>query len=133
VARALVFLLSAVLIWGVQPLVIRAVLGFFSVEFAAFARSVVAAAFFGVVAGLSGSGPPFPSSRSRLNTNRVVLWLLVGGAGLGFGNVLWNASLTRTTVGASSVLQMGGNVVIALYGILILRERCNTLRAAAGL
>jgi drug/metabolite transporter (DMT)-like permease len=121
-------LLLAVLIWGIQPLVIKIVLDVFSVSFAAFARSLVAAVFFGLVALLSSPGPASVPSPSRLSTRGLVLWLVVGGLGLGLGNVLWNLSLTRTTVGASSVLQMGANIIIALYGILVLQERCTALR-----
>ena len=121
-------LLLAVLIWGIQPLVIKIVLAVFSVSFAAFARSLVAAVFFGLVALLSSPGPASVPSPSKLSTRGLVLWLVVGGLGLGLGNVLWNLSLTRTTVGASSVLQMGANIIIALYGILVLQERCTALR-----
>jgi len=128
--RALAFLLLAVLIWGVQPVVIKLVLAFFSIGFAAFVRSAVAALLFGMVALLSRPPPTSAASPSRLSRGRLALWLVIGGTGMGLGNVLWNASLTRTTVGASSVLQISGNAVIALYGILILHERCNALRSA---
>ncbi len=121
-------LLVAVLIWGIQPLVLKIALAVFSVSFAAFARSLVAAVFFGLVALRSSPGSASVPSPSKLRTRGLVLWLVLGGLGLGLANVLWNLSLTRTTVGASSVLQMGANIIIALYGILALQERCTPLR-----
>jgi drug/metabolite transporter (DMT)-like permease len=127
VVRAFALLLLAVLLWGVQPLVVKIALGVFSVGFAAFARAVTAAAFFGLVAFLSR---PRGSPAKSPSAGRPTLWLVVGGTGMGLGTVLWNASLMRTTVGASSVLQMGGNLLVVLYGITILRERCGPLRAA---
>lgn len=125
--RALALLLLAVLLWGLQPLVIKLALSVFSVGFAAFARSLTAVAFFALVAAISR---PRGGSAPQVEARRSWLWLPIGGLGMGFGTVLWHASLTRTTVGASSILQMGGNLLVALYGIVILRERCGPLRGA---
>jgi drug/metabolite transporter (DMT)-like permease len=127
VIRALVLLLLTVVIWGLQPLAINLVLGVFSVGFTAFVRSVCAAVAFGVVHLITrkptASEPPAAKRRARC-------WLVAGGLGLCLCNVLWNASLKRTTVGASSALTMSCTVVIALYGIFALRERVTTARAA---
>jgi drug/metabolite transporter (DMT)-like permease len=130
VVRAFALLLLAVLLWGVQPLVVKIALGVFSVGFAAFARAVTAAAFFGLVALLSRLRRAGDAPSARSGSSRPALWLVIGGMGMGLGTVLWNARLMRTTVGASSVLQMGGNLLVVLYGITILRERCGPLRAA---
>jgi drug/metabolite transporter (DMT)-like permease len=123
-------LLLAVLLWGLQPLVVKLALDVFSVGFAAFARAVVAAGFFGLVAALYRTRRASSAPLWRPGGDRAALWLAVGGTGMGLGTVLWNASLMRTTVGASSVLQMGGNLLVVLYGITILRERCSRLRTA---
>ncbi len=128
--RAFALLLLAVVLWGVQPLVVKVALDVFSIGFAAFARAVTAAAFFGLIAFLSRSRRAHTAPPSHPGSGRPALWLVIGGTGMGLGTVLWNASLMRTTVGASSVLQMGGNLLVVLYGITILRERCGPLRAA---
>lgn len=128
--RALLFLLLSVLIWGLQPLVVKIVLRFYSVGFTAFARSVVAAALFGLMALLSRRALSPPGKQYRDITNRPALWLLLGGISMALGNIFWNASLTRTTVGACSVLQIISMVLLVLYGVFVLRERCNALRAA---
>jgi O-acetylserine/cysteine efflux transporter len=123
-------LLLAVVLWGLQPLVIKLALDVFSVGFAAFARAVTATAFFGFVALLYRSRGAAITQLWGPGSGSAARWLLAGGMGMGLGTVLWNASLTRTTVGASSVLQMGGSLLVVLYGITILRERCSPLRAA---
>lgn len=127
--RAFTFLLLSVLIWGAQPLFVKIVLRFFSVGFTGFARSAVAALLFGLIALLSKPPPVASPSAGQPRTGRARLWLLIGGMGMGLGNLFWNASLTRTTVGACSVLQVVSMVVLVLYGVFVLRERCNTIRA----
>ncbi len=130
--RALLFLFLTVAIWGLQPLAIKLVLGVFSVGFTTFVRSLAAAAAFGIVHLITRTPAapelhPPPAGKSAVR-RQVRLWLLAGGLGLCLGNLLWNASLKRTTVGASSALTMSCTVVIALYGILALRERVTVAR-----
>ena len=118
-------LLGAVAIFGLQPLAMKVVLGFFSPTFAAFARFFAAASLFGAIAAWSrrNAGPASAVPRAAL-------WLTLGGVSFGLANISWNASLTYTTVGASSVLQLINPVILALWGIWFLAEGCGPLRAA---
>jgi drug/metabolite transporter (DMT)-like permease len=126
--RALLCLGSTVFLWGLQPLILKPVLAVYSVGLAAFVRSAAALTLFGIVALLSRRRREPSAIPGRIGAS-LALWLLTGGVGLGLCNVLWNASLTRTTIGASSILQLGGTLAIACYGLLVLREPFGPLRA----
>lgn len=120
-----------VLIWGTQPLAMKLVLRVFSIPFTACVRSLAAALLFGLLAArLRSTGNSVDNESLRLS-KKEILWILAGGIGLGISNTSWNASLVYTTIGATSVLQLSSRVVLALYGIFILSERCTTLRGAA--
>ncbi len=124
--RSILFLLVAVIIWGLQPVVIRMVLNYYSVFFTAFVRSLVAAALFGSLT-LSGRNTA-PVAASDAKPPRTGLWVLIGGLGLGISTVAWNVSMLHTTVGATCVLQLIGSVLIAFYGIFFLSEGCDFTR-----
>ncbi|NIM24525.1 MAG: EamA family transporter, partial [Armatimonadetes bacterium] len=124
------FLLLAVLIWGIQPFVLKIVLHFFSVPFTAFIRSFAAAILFGVLMAGMKARPVNANIAPKRTARRIAVWLIVGGVGLGVANLFWNSSLLLTTVGATSVLQLSSSVVLALYGILLLSERCTIVRTA---
>jgi len=129
--RSIALLLFAVVIWGMQPLAIKIVLHFFSVAFTAFARSLAASLLFGALAVLQKRVGHAAAPRSNADRVRVAAWLIIGGLGLGFSNIAWNLSLLYTTVGATTVLSLISSVIIALYGIFFLAERCNPLRGGA--
>jgi drug/metabolite transporter (DMT)-like permease len=126
--QAVIFLLFTVLIWGIQPFAIKIVLHFYSIPFTAFLRSFVAMVLFGFFLAKTrrlggGRGPGIePISR------KAAVWIAAGGIGLGVSNLFWNASLLRTTVGATSTLQLSSSVVLALYGIIFLSEGCTWQR-----
>lgn len=109
----------------------KLVLRVFAVPFTAFVRSLVAALLFGVLAAKARTTAANSGSDYSRLTAKDIAWIFVGGVSLGISNTAWNVSLTRTTVGATSVLQLSSSVLLALYGILFLAERCTLLRSIA--
>lgn len=128
--QGFLLLLGAVLIWGIQPLGMKIVLKVFSYPTAACLRSMSAAVFFAIfltiIAKRKSRGTPPPEM-----PRKAYLWWLVGGLGLGVSNFFWSAALYHTTVGATSILQLACSVVLAIYGIFFLAEKCTPLRTVA--
>ena len=86
------------------------------------------------------SGPPgsagvSPASPPLLGPRRLPLgaWIIIAGLGIGGDLLLYALGLRYTTASAATLIVSTDGILLALLGVLVLRERMSRLKAAAGL
>jgi drug/metabolite transporter (DMT)-like permease len=117
-----IYVVAAVMLWSAVPLLIKQVAPPFDVRWVALLRLALGAGFLAVAERFIAARP---RRRDRAHApwnwpQRA--WVLLGGAGLGANYLLYTAGVARTTATAANLVVQVEVILLALWGLLILRE-----------
>jgi drug/metabolite transporter (DMT)-like permease len=130
--------LGTVWLWSLIPLAVKVAYQSFNFGFIAFARMALGACVFAALDVAAGRGIRLPAPRGSeaLPGPRwmgVRGWVLVAGLGIGGDLLLYTLALRYTTASAATLIVSMDGIILALLGVVVLKERMSPLKGAAGL
>jgi drug/metabolite transporter (DMT)-like permease len=131
------YLLTAIWLWSLVPLATKYANDSFNVGFIGFTRVAVATGIFGLlyraqlrsIRALATTSSPIPGPRWMTP----LIWTVLAGLGIGSDQLLYTFGLKYTTASAATLIVSTDGVLLALLGVLLLKERMSWMKAAAGL
>jgi len=133
---AALYVLATVWLWSLIPLAVKVADKSFNAGFIGFTRLFTGMCFFAaweVASGRSLRLPP-PDKSVRLPGPRgmtLAAWIVIAGLGIGGDLVLYALGLHYTTASAATLIVSTDGVILALLGVLVLRERMSWMKAVA--
>jgi len=131
------WVLGTVWLWSLIPLAVKLAYVSFNPGFIALARLVGGTCVFAALEVAAGRGIRLPGRRAALDLggpNWIGLraWIAVAGLGIGGDLLLYTLGLHYTTASAATLIVSTDGIMLALLGVLVLRERMSWLKAGAG-
>lgn len=127
---AVVYVLSAVVLWSFVPLVTKLVIGTFSPALIASSRFAAATIFLALAHRVRGGcRTARAEQRKPVRWPGETGWLLIGGLGIGANYTLYAFSLGHTTASTAALLVESSVIGLGVLGPLVLRERISPVRA----
>lgn len=119
---------GTVWLWSLIPLAVKVADRSFSFGFIAFARLAMGTVVFGALELGAGRGIRIPRrlKGQTLRGPRWVgarAWVVIAGVGIGCDLLLYTLGLGYTTASAATLIVSTDGVILALLGVLVLRER----------
>ena len=133
---AVLYVLATVWLWSLIPLAIKVADDSFTSSFIGFIRLIFGMCFFAaweltqrrrLRLPAAPAGAEFPGPRWM----GVRLWVVVAGLGIGGDLLLYALGLHYTTASAATLIVSTDGIILAMLGVLVLRERMSWLKAAA--
>ena len=132
-----VWVLTTTWLWSLIPLAVKAAYVSFNPGFIAFVRLAGGAAVFAAMEVGAGRGIRLPA-----RTAPVVLpgprwigfraWIVIAAIGISGDLLLYTLGLRCTTATAATLIVSTDGIMLALLGVVVLRERMSWLKATAG-
>jgi drug/metabolite transporter (DMT)-like permease len=133
---AVLYVFATVWLWSLIPLAVKVAHQSFNVAFISLSRLAVGAAVFGVmeVVRRRGVRPARDEAAELVSPGRLGprAWAVIAGVGIGGDLLLYVFGLCYTTASAATLIVSTDGVILALLGVLVLRERMSRWKAAAG-
>lgn len=134
---AALYVLGTVWLWSLIPLAVKVSYQSFNFGFIAFSRLAVGAFVFALMEVRAGRGLRFPGRRSdeRLRGPARIGplgWVFVAGIGIAGDLLLYTLGLRYTTASAATLIVSTDGIILALLGVLVLRERGSWFKVGAG-
>jgi len=131
------WVLGTVWLWSLIPLAVKVAYHSFNFGFIAFTRLAIGACAFALMELRAGRGLRFPARRPDecLPGPRwigPVGWVLIAGIGIAGDLLLYTLGLRYTTASAATLIVSTDGIILALLGVVVLRERMSWLKAGAG-
>ncbi len=131
-------ILGTVYLWSLIPLAVKVAYGSFNFGFIAFTRLAIGASLFVVMELAARRGLRFttaPASRTLPGPAWMGprVWVLIAGVGIGGDLLLYTLGLHKTTASAATLIVSTDGIILALLGVLVLRERMSWFKACAGM
>jgi drug/metabolite transporter (DMT)-like permease len=135
---AALYVLGTVWLWSLIPLAVKVAYQSFNFGFIAFTRLAVGACVFALMEVRAGRALRFPARRSderRRGPARIgpLGWVLVAGIGIAGDLLLYTLGLRYTTASAATLIVSTDGIILALLGVLVLRERGSWFKVGAGM
>lgn len=129
------YVLATVWLWSLIPLAVKVAYQSFDFGFIGFSRLAVGTVFFALWELSSGRHLRLPQDASHAPPPRAsfLVWTLIAGLGIGGDLLLYALALRYTTASAATLIVSTDGIILALLGVLILRERMSWMKAVAGL
>jgi len=145
------YVLATVWLWSLIPLAVKVAYQSFNFGFIGFVRLSVGTLFFAVWELSSGRSLRLPSRNAggtpfgRLRAGSALpalpgprwiplgAWIIIAGLGIGGDLLLYALGLRYTTASAATLIVSTDGILLALLGVLVLRERMSWMKTAAGL
>lgn len=134
----MLYVFATVWLWSLIPLAVKVAYQSFNFAFIGLARLAVGTVIFGVIEMAAGRGIRLPRQRpgERLRGPRwlgVRSWVVIAGLGIGGDLLLYTLGLTHTTASAATLIVSTDGVVLALLGVVVLREGMSWWKGAGAL
>jgi len=135
---AVLYVLGTVWLWSLIPLAVKVAHQSFNFGFIAFARMAVGTCVFAALEMATGRGIRWPSRgrpEEMPGPRRLGLrvWVVIAGLGIGGDLLLYTLGLGYTSASAATLIVSIDGVMLALMGVMVLRERMSWMKAAAAL
>lgn len=132
------FVLATAWLWSLIPLAVKVAYQSFNPAFITFARLAGGTCVFAVLELASGRGlrlPPREAPQALPGPRWIGFraWILIAGLAIGGDLLLYIWGLRYTTASAATLIVSTDGIMLALLGVLVLRERMSWLKASAGL
>jgi drug/metabolite transporter (DMT)-like permease len=129
--------LATVWLWSLIPLAVKVAYGSFNPGFITFARLAGGTGVFAVLELAAGRGIRLPARRVPLDLRGPKwmgfrTWILIAGLGICSDLLLYTLGLRYTTASAATLIVSTDGIMLALLGVVVLRERMSWLKAMAG-
>ncbi|HUU53481.1 MAG TPA: DMT family transporter [Armatimonadota bacterium] len=130
--------LGTVWLWSLIPLAVKVAYQSFNFGFIALSRLAIGTLVFGALELTSGRGlrlPPRQSEPKPDGFSRIgpVGWVIIAGLAIGGDLLLYTLGLRYTTASAATLIVSTDGVMLAMLGVLVLKERISLLKALAAL
>lgn len=122
----IIYVLAAVLLWSVIPLLIKQIVPPFDPRWVAMLRLVLGTGFLAVVERLLAARSR-ESGRPRWRRRELAL-LVVAGAGIGGDYLLYTAGIARTTASAGNLIVQIEIIALSIWGLLVLKESVSAVK-----
>lgn len=134
----MLFVFTTVWLWSLIPLAVKVAYQSFNFAFIGFTRLAVGAVVFGAIEMAAGRGMRLPRRRpgETLRGPRwlgVGSWVVIAGVGIGADLLLYTLGLRHTTASAATLIVSADGVVLALLGVVVLRERMSWWKGTGAL
>jgi drug/metabolite transporter (DMT)-like permease len=131
------YVLATVWLWSLIPLAVKVAYQSFSFAFIAFSRLSVGACVFAGMELRAGRGLRFPPRRGEERLRGPAWmglreWILVAGLGIAGDLLLYTLGLRYTTASAATLIVSTDGIILALLGVVVLRERSSRFKMGAG-
>jgi drug/metabolite transporter (DMT)-like permease len=130
---AVAYVLATVWLWSLIPLAVKVADDSFSGGFIGFVRLLFGMCFFAVWELTTRRSLRLPAAAPGPRGVGPRLWIIVAGLGIGGDLVLYAVGLRYTTASAATLIVSTDGIMLALLGVVVLRERRSGLKTAAGL
>jgi len=132
----ILYVLGTVWLWSLIPLAVKVAYQSFDFGFIALSRFAVGTLVFGAVELASGRGlrlPPRQACPKLAGPSWIGPggWIVIAGLAIGGDLVLYALGLRYTTASAATLIVSTDGVLLAMLGVLVLRERMSRLKALA--
>ncbi len=133
-----IYILAAAWLWSLIPFAVKIADASFTASFIGFARLAFGAVFFTLWELSRGHSLRLPSSRPEAclpgpRWMGLGMWILLAALGISGDFIFYAAGLHYTTASAATFIISTDGVMLALLGVLVLRERMSWMKALAGL
>ena len=132
----ILYVLGTVWLWSLIPLAVKVAYQSFDFGFIALSRFAGGTLVFGAVELASGRGlrlPPRQVDPKLAGPSRIGPggWIVIAGLAIGGDLLLYTLGLRYTTASAATLIVSTDGVLLAMLGVLVLRERMSPLKALA--
>jgi len=136
-AAPALYVLATTWLWSLIPLAVKVAYRSFNFGFITFSRLALGTLVFAALelAARRRMGRPVPAERHALPGPRrigVGVWVAIAGVGIAGDLLLYTLGLRYTTASAATLIVSADGIILALLGVLVLRERLSWLKGAAG-
>lgn len=131
------WVLGTVWLWSLIPLAVKAAYASFNPGFITFSRLAGGTLIFGVLELAAGRGIRMPARHAPQalpGPTRIGLraWIVIAGVGIGGDLLLYTLGLRYTTATAATLIVSTDGIMLALLGVVVLREPMSWFKAGAG-
>ncbi len=132
------YVLATVWLWSLIPIAVKVAYQSFNFGFIGFTRLSVGTLFFAIWELSSGRSLRLPSASTNTalpgpRWMTFTAWIIIAGLGIGGDLLLYALGLRYTTASAATLIVSTDGILLALLGVLVLRERMSWMKSAAGL
>jgi drug/metabolite transporter (DMT)-like permease len=125
-AVGILYVLAAVLLWSVIPLLVKQIVPPFDPRWVAMLRLVLGTGFLAVAERLIAVRSPAPvPPRWR---KRELALLIAAGATIGGDYLLYTAGIARTTASAGNLIVQIEIIALSLWGLIVLKENVSAVK-----
>ena len=124
------YILAAVLLWSVIPLLIKQVVPPFDPRWVAMLRLALGTAFLAVAEAFLAARFAAGHARRPRWRRREVALLVIAGASIGGDYLLYTAGIARTTASAGNIIVQIEIIALSLLGLLVLKESISPVKLA---
>lgn len=134
----MLYVLTTTWLWSLIPLAVKVAYRSFNAEFITFARLAGGTCVFAAIELTSGRGlrlPPRSSPGPLPGPAWIGLrgWTAIAGLGIAGDLLLYTLGLGYTTASAATLIVSTDGIILAMMGVLVLRERMSWLKVGAGI
>jgi drug/metabolite transporter (DMT)-like permease len=122
----ILYVLTAVLLWSVIPLLIKQIVPPFDPRWVAMLRLAFGTGFLAVMERLLAARSP--TCRGRRWQSRELILLAIAGATIGGDYLLYTAGIARTTASAGNLIVQIEIIALSLWGLLVLKESVSAVK-----